>query len=217
MDNKTTLDLLALYESERKAINYPLEDIARVTDQVWRAYLGDNTIYACGNGGNAAYVANLITDLANHPFVSDDKSKPLSSMIPRLRAIDLCASSSSITGIMNDIGPESIFSQQMVNDKIRGGDILFGFTGSGNSPNVLKAFETAKSYGATTVALTRGNGGKSRELADYCIIIPGTSNFPGQVGKNDNNFHFEDATSCIAHMITGIMRERITKKHNGQN
>ena len=71
--------------------------------------------------------------------------------------------------------------------------------------NVLKAFEVAKSVGAKSVVISRGSGGKSKDLADHCIIVPGTSSFPGQTGKNDNNFHFEDALSSVAHMITGIL------------
>lgn len=133
--------------------------------------------------------------------------------IPRLRAVDLTQSAAAITGITNDINFDHIFSQQMINDKVNKGDIVFGFSGSGNSKNVLQAFKIAKEHNAHTVSITRGNGGKSKEMADYCIQIPGSSTFPGQTGGNDNNFHFEDALSYIAHMITGIMCDKIKKKY----
>lgn len=217
IDNRTTQQLIKLYAAEKIAIlqSLPFDVIEEAVDEVWRAYQKGRTIYACGNGGNAAYVGNLIVDLANHPFVSDDKTKPLPSAIPRLSAYNLCADSASITGIMNDMGPDAIFSQQLINHRVSQGDLIFGFTGSGNSPNILRAFEIGRQHGARSIAITRGNGGKAKTLADLCIIIPGTSTFPGQIGGNDNNFHYEDMTSEVAHMITGIMRQRITQRYNG--
>ncbi len=213
MNVDQTEQLIQLYVDEKKAIfdNFPTEDITKATEHVWTAYLNGGTIYACGNGGNAAYVSNLICDLAMHPFVSDDKSSTMAHDVKRLRTLDLVASGAVVTGVMNDLGSEEIFAQQLINDNVERYDVVFGFSGSGNSKNILRAFEKAKQYQATTIAITRGDGGKCKELADLCIVIPGSSNFPGQVGGNDNNFHFEDALSSISHMITGIMRQRVTE------
>ena len=211
---QTTEDInLYIKEKIQVAKNLPVNIIADVCELVWSAYQNGKTIYACGNGGNAGFVANLINDIANHPFVSEDKHKSLPSNIPRLRAIDLTQSVAAITGITNDIGFDFIFSQQLINDCMGEGDIIFGFSGSGNSGNVLQAFATAQHYNANTIAITRGNGGKAIEMADYCILIPGTSLFPGQTGGNNNNFHFEDALSYIAHMITGVMCQKIKNKY----
>src|SRR3989338_8054986 len=58
------------------------------------------------------------------------------------------------------------------------------------------------------------NGGKLKEMADYSIIIPGTSTFPGQTGGNDNNFHYEDYLSSISHMMTGILQKYVRAKYN---
>jgi len=208
-------DNLNLYIEEKIQVanNLPVDIIADVCELVWYAYKNSKTIYACGNGGNAGFVANLINDLANHPFVSEDKHNPLPETIPRLRAIDLTQSGAAITGITNDIGFDSIFSQQLINDCICEGDVVFGFSGSGNSKNILQAFKTAKTFKAYSVSISRGNGGESREMADHCILVPGTSKFPGQTGGNDNNFHFEDALSYIAHMITGVMCQKIKEKY----
>jgi len=190
MANKGLRETLQLYVDEKIAIlnDFPISDIANVVDEVWRAYEDGNTIYACGNGGNAAYCGNLVTDLANHPFVSDDKSVPMLEGVPRLRAMDLTSNGAIVTGIMNDLGPEYIFSQQLINDTVKRGDLIFGFTGSGNSGNILKAFEVGQQAGAKAIVITRGSGGKAKDLVDHCVIIPGTSTFPGQVGGNDNNF-----------------------------
>jgi len=211
MESKMIENFIRLYTQEKIEIlkQFPFDDVEKVVEEVWRAYEKGRVIYACGNGGNAAYVANFITDLANHPFVVEDKTKPLPANIKRIRAIDLTASSATITALTNDIGFQFIFSQQLINDGIKSEDLVFGFTGSGNSANIVEAFKVAKEYGAKTIAITRGTGGKVKALADHCLIIPGTSEFPGQTGGNDNNFHYEDALSAIAHMITGIIKYRI--------
>jgi len=211
MQNK---DLVRLYIDEQAAItkNFPIDEAAKLCDLVLKAYEHGTAIYICGNGGNAAFVDNFVTDLYFHPFVSDDKSKPLPDDIKRINVVNLAVSPAVITGVMNDFGPDYIFSQQL-EGHIKPGDILIGFSGSGNSSNVIKAFEVAKKYKASTVAITRGTGGKSKEVADICIIIPGTSQFPGQIGKNDNNFHFEDYLSSISHMVTGILQKYVRDKH----
>ena len=218
MDNEKTNDLVKLYLNEKIGIlkDFPVDDVAKVADAVWETYLQGGTVYACGNGGNAAYVSNMLTDFSMHPFVSDDKSKPIDPNVPRLKVYHMANEGSTLTALLNDMGPEYIFSQQLINNGAQANDILFGFSGSGNSGNVIGAFNVAKERGITTVAITRGNGGKSKDLADHCIVIPGTSKFPGQVGGNDNNFHFEDALSSIPHIITGILRERITKKYGSK-
>lgn len=215
MDERKTRELIQLYVDEKKELlnKFPIREVVKATEFVWESYLKGGNIYGCGNGGNASYVGNMVCDFSNHPFVSDDKSKPLSQNIERLTAIDLTSSKENITGILNDFGPDYIFSQQLINHKINEKDLVIGFTGSGNSRNILKTFEIAKKYSAKTIAITRGDGGKAKELADICIILPATSNFPGQIGKNDGNFHYEDTLSSIPHMITGILRDRISKKH----
>jgi D-sedoheptulose 7-phosphate isomerase len=60
-----------------------------------------------------------------------------------------------------------------------------------------------------TVCIAGRTGGKAKELADLCIIIPGSSRFPGQTGGNDNNFHIEDFQSSITHMVTGILKQKV--------
>lgn len=214
MDEKKTKKLIQMYVKEKKELldNFPIEDVFKATEFVWDSYLKGGIIYGCGNGGNASYVGNMVCDFSNHPFVLDDKSKTLKQNIERLTAIDLTSSKENITGILNDFGPDYIFSRQLINHKINEKDLVIGFTGSGNSGNILQAFETARKYSAKTIAITRGDGGKAKELSDVCIILPATSNFPGQVGKNEGNFHYEDTLSSIPHIITGILRERISKE-----
>lgn len=211
-----TEELVKLYIKEQAAIIpvFPFADVAKVCDRLIRAYEDGATIYACGNGGNAAYVSNLLTDLSMHPFVSDDKHKAMPYGTKRLRTVHLVDSGATLTAILNDIGADFIFKQQLINDGVKEKDVVFGFSGSGNSKNIIEAFNLAKEHGAITIAITRGNGGKLKDMANFTIVIPGTSAFPGQMGGNDNNFHYEDYLSSISHMMTGILQKYVREKYN---
>lgn len=205
------IKLLNLYKAE--SINSLKEidtnSIAEFAKAVIECYNNNCKLFACGNGGNAAYVANLITDLNLHPFVSEDKNIPL-QVKNRFKGFNLCDSVSTITGITNDIGPDAIFASQL---EIFGesGDVLLGLSGSGNSKNILQAFQLAKFKGMKTVLITRSQKGSIRSFADIVIYVPGDSEYPGQTGGNNNNFHYEDMISKISHMVTGILKKVVNE------
>ena len=206
--------LVRLYLKEQIGVlmNFPVLPVVRFCELIIKAYDDGKTVYVAANGGGAAYCDNLFVDLYFHPFVSDDKSTPLPEGVPRMKAVNLTSSPAVLTGTMNDLGPNFIFAQQL-EGHIQSGDLFVGFSGSGNSANIIETFNVAKKYGATTVGITRGTGGKTKEMADLCIVIPGTSTFPGQMGKNDNNFHFEDCLSSISHMAVGLLQKRVREKY----
>ena len=85
------------------------------------------------------------------------------------------------------------------------------------SPQSAIISEVAKKYGAHIVLISRGMGGKGKEIAEVSILIPGTSKYPGQTGMNDNNFHFEDYIVSVSHMITGILCKRIKDSYDSGN
>ncbi len=207
-------DVIKLYLQEQRRIidDFPIDDVARAADMLWKTYKGDKTVYAFANGGGAGLIGNLVCDLANHPFVGEDKSKPYPNDLRRLKIRNLSLDPSVITGISNDLGYEEIFARPLQAEVVAG-DTVFGVSGSGNSKNVLRAFEVSKSYDARNILVSRGTGGKAKALADVSIIIPGTSKYPGQTGPNDNNFHFEDSLVSISHMITGIFCQRVREEY----
>lgn len=209
-----TEELIKLYLNEKKKIvdSFPIEDVSKLAELIWRAYKKNKTVYAFGNGGNAGIIGNLICDLATHPFVGEDKSKPYPEDMRRLKVRNLSVDPSIITGISNDLGFEEIFSRQLLSE-VEKDDVVIGLSGSGNSKNVIKAFEVANKYGASTVLISKGTGGKAKEIANISILIPGTSKYPGQTGPNDNNFHFEDAIVSISHIVTGILCKRIRESY----
>ena len=205
--NKT--DLINLYKKESSDVfnSIPSIEIAKFVDMVFDVYENEGTIFAAGNGGNVASVQNLVVDLNMHPFVSEDKG---SQTIARnnFKCVSLCSDQATITGVSNDLGYEHIFSEQL---KYQGGenDMFFGMSGSGNSGNVLEAMKVAKDKGMKTILVTRNKENKCNQYADLTISLEGTSEFPGQTGGNNNNFHFEDILSKITHISVGLLKEKV--------
>ena len=203
------VDLINLYKKESNNVfnSISSEQIAKFVNMVFDVYENERTIFAAGNGGNVASVQNLVVDLNMHPFVSEDKGK---QTIPRnkFKCVSLCSDQATITGVSNDLGYEHIFSEQL---KYQGeeGDMFLGMSGSGNSANVLEAMKVAEDRGMITVLVTRNKENKCNQYADLTISLEGTSEFPGQTGGNNNNFHFEDVLSKITHISVGLLKEKV--------
>ena len=202
-----------LYFEEKSdiALSFPVNNIIRLYDYIEDAYINDSTVFILGNGGSASIAEGFCVDLRTHPFVKEDKS--ITTEIRRLKVVSLTESSGLLTGISNDIGFENVFSEQMKNFA-RGDDkdeksVLVCLSGSGNSSNVIKAIEFAKSKSIKTSVISGRGGGKAAELVDVPIVVNGTSNFPGQTGKNDNNFHIEDFQNSISHIVVGLLKKYI--------
>ena len=205
------LDLIKLYKKESSVVilNIDSNGILKFVDLVIEAYISEKKIFACGNGGNAAYVANFVVDINMHPFVSEDKSSH-GGKRNLFHAINLCEASATITGITNDLGFDSVFKEQLKYQADKD-DILFCISGSGNSSNIIEAMEYAKSIGMKCVIITRNIPCKAEKFADVLIEVKGISEFPGQTGNNNNNFHFEDCISKITHIVTGILKHKVSE------
>jgi len=207
--NHSSLIELYKVESSNVVLNMPTKEVEEFVTLIIEAYNSEKKIFACGNGGNAAFVGNLVVDLNMHPFVSEDKSSHGGER-NRFHAINLSESSATITGITNDLGFNSIFKEQLKYQAEKD-DILFCISGSGNSGNIIEAMKYAKNIGMKSVIITRNSPCKAEEFADVLIEIQGISEFPGQTGNNNNNFHFEDCISKITHIATGILKLKVTE------
>ena len=201
--------LIELYKTESSNVFHtiPTDKIVEFVDMMFEAYENEQTVFACGNGGNVASVQNLVVDMNMHPFVSEDKG---AQTIPRnnFKCVSLCSDQATITGVGNDLGFRFIFSEQLKYQGVKG-DVVFGMSGSGNSKNVLEAFRVAKSKGMKTILVTRNSVNNCNDFADLAISLVGTSKFPGQTGGNNNNFHFEDILSKITHISVGLLKEKV--------
>ena len=211
------LGLVKLYFSEKAQI-YKKLDFKKILDlvnQIHNTYKKDGTIFIMGNGGSSGIAEGFSVDIRTHPFVSEDKNK--TTKIRRPRVICLTESAGALTGISNDIGFGFVFSEQLKNFMrpkiINKNDLLIAFSSSGNSQNMIEAIKYVKKYDVKTSCVSGRGGGKASKIVNYPIIIPGKpSSFPGQMGKNDNNFHIEDIQNAISHVITGLLKKFVNKK-----
>lgn len=212
-----TNSLIKLYFKEKiliaKKINS--KEIEVILKKIVNTYNKNGNLYLMANGGPAGLIDNAATDLRFHPFVEDDKSKKV-NIKKKLKVISFIESAGALTGISNDLGFENVFSEQLKNylysKKINKKDTLIAFSGSGNSENIIRVIELAKKFGIFTITISGRSGGRAKKISDLCIIIPGTSKFPGQIGKNDNNFHIEDFQTSIIHIVTGLFKKYISEK-----
>ena len=135
-----------------------LDSINEVMNVLEEAKEAGKTTYICGNGGSAATASHFVCDFNKglNDEASQYKFQCLSDNTPIMMAIS------------NDIGYDEVFRYQ-IKGRIQEGDIFFGISGSGNSINVINAMEHAKSVGAKTIALVGYDGGRMKQMADYCI------------------------------------------------
>lgn len=205
-----TNEFVDLYKKESSNVfnNLSTNEITKFVEVILEAYKKEATVFACGNGGNVAAVQNLVVDLNMHPFVSEDKGSRKGER-NNFHAVSLCSCAATITGISNDLGYEHIFSEQL-KYQAKPNDVLFCMTGSGNSKNVIKAAEIAKQKGMVVVSITRGKDSKCEVVSDVVMHVKGDSTFPGQTGKNNNNFHFEDCISKVTHVAVGLLKKKVS-------
>ena len=136
----------------------------RFVETLFEAFEEERTVFLAGNGGSAAAASHFGQDLAMGTIASPQAKR-------RFRVIPLTEDVGTITALANDQGFDCVFEQQLRN-LARCGDLLVAISGSGNSPNVLRAAEYARSIGMKTIAVTGFDGGKLRELADESVHVP---------------------------------------------
>lgn len=136
-----------------------VQQLAEVLKDAW---LSKKTVFICGNGGSAGNAIHLANDF-NYGI---DKKSGIG-----LRVDALPANQSIISCLANDEGYEYIYSQQL-KVKANKGDVLIVLSGSGNSPNVIKALEVANDIGMQTFAILGFSGGKCKEIAQFPIHFP---------------------------------------------
>ncbi len=123
-------------------------------------------------------------------------------------AVSLCNSGGTLTGITNDLGFENIYAEQL-KYQASSGDIFIGISGSGTSKNIVESISLSKDLGLTSVLITRNESPSCADKLDLLIPVTGNSNFPGQTGKNNNNFHFEDAIIKLSHIACGLLKMHV--------
>jgi D-sedoheptulose 7-phosphate isomerase len=161
-----------------KLLDLPaVERLARELLECWRT---GRQVFLVGNGGSAGNALHLAND-----YVYALSKRPGSG----IRAHGLAANSSVLTCLANDEGYETVYALQLA-VMARPGDVLIAFSGSGNSPNILRALEEARRIGMISYAVLGFSGGKAKALADVPIHVP-----------VDDMQVAEDLQMAVGHMI----------------
>jgi D-sedoheptulose 7-phosphate isomerase len=137
-----------------------LEKCEKFSQILIESFSRGGRLFTCGNGGSHCDAMHFAEEFTGR-YRKD--RKPLGALA--------LGDASHVTCVSNDYGFEHIFSRQL-EGLARKGDVLVGLSTSGNSANVIRAFETAKSLGITTVGLLGRDGGKLASMADLAIVIP---------------------------------------------
>lgn len=137
--------------------------VAKTVEVITDCFRGGGRVYFCGNGGSAADAQHLAAEFSGR-FYFDR---------PVLPADALHCNTSYLTAVGNDYGFDRVFAR-LISGLGRSGDILVGISTSGNSENILQAFEVCRKKGITTIALTGATGGRMKDLADLLINVPST-------------------------------------------
>jgi len=154
----------AFEESARIKVKFARENtdkIVEVVQLIAQAFREGRKVILFGNGGSAMDASHIAAEFMNRFLIER----------PPLPAVALNADTALLTCISNDYDFSQVFSKQL-SALGHEGDVVIGISTSGNSQNVIKAFEVAKKNGMKTVALTGGTGGKIAGLADFAFIIP---------------------------------------------
>ena len=168
-------------------------DIGQVTDVadvLLDAYRNRKRIYVFGNGGSADTALHFECDF--NKGVMDDSKK-------RFKFRCLNANSMIMTAISNDHGYENVFRMQLA-DNLEEGDLILAISASGNSENVIRAVEYARSEGCKIISMTGYDGGKLLRMSDYPIHV-----------ESDNMQIVEDTHMMIHHLLATIVAKRLGK------
>ncbi len=138
-----------------------VQQIDIVTNVITKAFQNGNAVYFAGNGGSAADAQHLAAEFSGR-FYKDRKALPSDA---------LHCNSSYVTAVANDYSYDVIYAR-LLEGLAKPGDVLVGISTSGNSGNIVKAFEMAKTIGVTTIGFTGQKGGIMKDLGDYLINIP---------------------------------------------
>ena len=137
--------------------------LEKVCDLVEEAYDAGRFVFICGNGGSGANASHLCEDLAKGTLRDFENQK-------RLKVLSLTDNTSGIMAWANDEGYDRIFLEQLKN-LASPGDVLLTISGSGNSPNILKAVDWSNKNGLTTCGITGFDGGKLKRLTRHNLHV----------------------------------------------
>ena len=162
-----------------------IEEIEKIAKLINNTIKQGHTIFSCGNGGSSAISEHFVCDFLKGAS-TDTSIQPIIH--------SFTSNTPTLTAVANDISYEEVFSFQL-QKYASSEDILISISSSGNSPNILKSIETAKDIGMKTISLVGFDGGKAKEISDYCIHI-----------ETDNYGIAEDLHQSLMHILAQYIR-----------
>lgn len=141
-----------------------LARLQQAVDAVTLSFRNGHKVMFCGNGGSAADAQHLAAEFSGR-FYKNRRALPSDA---------LHCNTSYLTAVANDYSYDDIYSR-LVEGTMQQGDVLIGLSTSGNSPNIVKAFETARQQQIITIGFTGATGGKMKELSDILLNVPSTT------------------------------------------
>jgi D-sedoheptulose 7-phosphate isomerase len=161
--------------------------IGEITKSIIKAYQNDRKVILFGNGGSAADAQHIAAEFVGKYYLDRDP----------LPAMALTVNTSSLTSIGNDYSFDTVFTRQL-EAFAQEGDIVIGISTSGNSENVIQALQMAKEKGLVTIGFTGRDGGKVKDVVDYCLRIP-----------SDDTPRIQEAHITVGHIICEIVEKEL--------
>jgi len=163
-----------------------ISSVERIVQIMVERLKNGSRIYFCGNGGSAADAQHLAAEFSGR-FYTDRDALPAEA---------LHCNTSYLTAVANDYGFDVVYSR-LVKGIGNAGDVLVGLSTSGNSGNIIKAFEVAREKKITTVGFTGEGGGKMKTLSDFLLAIP-----------SKNTPRIQESHIMLGHIICQLVEEK---------
>ena len=163
-----------------------LQQIDTVVDLITNAFRTGKRLYFCGNGGSAADAQHLAAEFSGR-FYMNRKALPAEA---------LHCNTSYLTAVANDYSFDVIY-ERMVDGIMESGDVLIGLSTSGNSPNIVLAFEAAARKRVHTIGFTGSSGGKLKDSSNYLFNVP-----------SDTTPRIQESHILIGHIICQLVEEK---------
>lgn len=182
----------ASIEVKQLILNNPsfLSAIEKVAEAMFEALNQGHKVLFCGNGGSAADAQHLAAELSGRFYFDRDP----------LPAEALHCNSSFLTAVANDYGFDEVYARAIKGSGCPG-DLLVGLSTSGNSSNIMKAFDAAKAKGLLTIALTGESGGLLKGKADFLLNIP-----------SSDTARIQESHIMVGHILCELVEERLFGK-----
>ncbi|MGD0114451.1 MAG: SIS domain-containing protein [Dehalococcoidia bacterium] len=193
-------ELIRLLDSYARSLSealraLPIREVARVAEEMIRARAEDKTVYVLGNGGSAATASHAVTDW-HKPNHDDSRGG--------VKAVSLTDNVALLTAWANDTSFEDAFANQLQSSLVAG-DVVIAVSGSGNSPNVLRAIEAARRCGAVTIGFSGFQGGALAGLVDISVVV-----------SADQQGLIEDVHMALVHALTVALRQTAAATDEGE-